>query len=105
MNGINSFGVNAWEHFKIVVEEIPPLGSLQKEMFKNRQALAVDVWSWQHGGDSFSSMLLSLFTKADPGNQKRLENSFPELTSSYWEWYYAPGPSDFYERYKIQGHG
>lgn len=47
---------------------------------------AFDIFHWQHGGTNFTSMLYSLFQKADSSNKSKLGQVYPynKLAIDVW---------------------
>jgi hypothetical protein len=63
--------------------------------------MATRVWYWQRGGDNFTSLLFTLYRKADPENATKLLCAFPEEIKALNEWLTSETPRAFYARYGI----
>jgi len=57
------------------------------------------LWSWQHGGDSFTCNLFSLYAKADQTNKLSLESIFPIETIVYNDWFNYNDSNEFFKKY------
>jgi len=59
---------------------------------------------WQYGNNptNFTSMLYSMFQKADVRNIARLARAFPVEAAVYLEWYEAPSENEFFKRYNLK---
>ena len=90
--------MNSWDRAKHWDAHAEP--ETEKE-YLDRKALAMHIWTWQHSGTNFSSMLVALIHKADPGNQFRIEKGFPGLISVYREWEHSPSQEAFFNRYGV----
>lgn len=58
---------------------------------------------WQYGNnpDNFTSMLYTMFGKADALNRSRLAMVFPAEYWAWREWQDSPSQDEFFERYGL----